>query len=138
MEDVVQMQGVGVPQSLTKFSLNPLIAEFVELDNNPDRWRGTDTRIGWRNVYIVVDSGSSDSCAPSSLVPEVWIRKSGRSRTWQMYSGECGKNLTNFEQSEEGKYVPERNLPPADISRHLYSVTQMCKKGDTVMAYMAE
>ena len=133
--------GVDVPMTPMRSSLNPLIAEPVDMDIHPlvsDRWCRTDTKSGWRKITTVMDSGASDSCAPPSLAPEVEIRESVGSRTGQKYNAASGKSLSNLGEkclhmvTEEGKHT-RRTWQIADISRPLSSVRQICKKGNKVI-----
>ena len=59
------LPGVDV---LMRSSLNPLIAEPVEMDIHhlvSDRWCRTDTNSGWRRITTVMESGASDFVRPS-------------------------------------------------------------------------
>ena len=124
--------------------LLPLIREPVEAESElhpldgTERWMTKCSTTGYTRIRSVLDSGATDSCAPSSMCTEVKNKESEGSRRGQVYTAAGGKKLANQGEKDICMMTPDgeavmTNWQTVDITRPLSSVRQMCLQGNRVV-----
>ena len=92
----------------------------------------------WVSIGVVMDSGATESVAPSDMAPWVQIKESDGSRTGWKYISASGEVLQNLGEKMVSVYTNE-GMPAeatflvADVTRPLCSIARVCDQGNTAV-----
>ena len=92
----------------------------------------------WQEIEVVMDSGSGDSVAPTTLAPGVSVRESVGPKQGQHYVSATGNRIPNLGEkvleaaTEEGNHH-RVTFQVTDVSRPLCAVSKVCQKGNRVI-----
>ena len=92
----------------------------------------------WQEIEVVMDSGSGDSVAPTTMAPGVSVRESVGSKQGQHYVSAIGNRIPNLGEKVLEAATEEGNrhrvtFQVTDVSRPLCAVSKVCQKGNRVI-----